>query len=66
MIEILLLYLIIGFIHMFIINLVVMRINKLGEDVQYNHVERISTILIWPIFAFFFWYNFFRALFGNK
>jgi len=43
-----------------------MRINKLGEDVQYNHVERISTILIWPIFAFFFWYNFFRALFGNK
>jgi len=66
MISLFLIYLIIGFIHMFLISAVTHRITKLGGDVEYEHGERIMTILVWPIFAFFFWYNFIRTLLGMK
>ena len=66
MISLLLIYLIIGFIHMFLISAVTQRITKLGGDVEYEHGERIMTILVWPVFAFFFWYNFFKTLLDKK
>jgi hypothetical protein len=65
-ISLLLIYLIVGFIHMFLISAVTRRITKLGGDVEYEHGERIMTILVWPVFAFFFWYNFIRTLLGMK
>ena len=66
MISLLLIYLIVGFIHMFLISAVARRITKLGGNVEYEHGERIMTILVWPVFAFFFWYNFIRTLLGMK
>lgn len=65
MIEIITLYLIIGFIHMFLIGFITKQITKLGGEIEYTHSERISIILVWPVFAFFFWYNFFRTLFKS-
>lgn len=61
-----LLYLTIGFLHMFLIDLVRMRIRKLrGREISITHGNRIALILIWPVWAFFFWYNIFRELFRN-
>ena len=66
MINLFLIYLIVGFIHMFLISWVAKRITKLGDPMEYEHGERIMTILVWPIFAFFFWYNFIKTLLGMK
>lgn len=66
MINLISLYLIVGFIHMFLIGFITTRIKKLGGDIEYTHLERIMIILVWPVFGLVFWYNFFRTLFGNK
>ena len=66
MINLISLYLIVGFIHMFLIGLITKQITKLGGEIEYTHGERIMVILVWPVFGLVFWYNFFRTLFGNK
>lgn len=66
MIKILLLYLTTGFIHMFFIQLVMIRIKKLGGKIEFDHGERIMTVLVWPVFSFMFWYNFIRTLLHKK
>jgi len=66
MINVISLYLIVGFIHMFLINFITNRITKLGGKIEYPHSERIMVILIWPILGFIFWYNFFKTLLDKK
>lgn len=55
--------------HMFLMDLVIYRINKISdaeEKIYFGHPERISTILVWPIMSFIFWYNVFRAIFRKQ
>jgi hypothetical protein len=59
------LYLILGFIQLFIIDLVIFRIKQLGKVISITHSNRLAIILIWPIWTFFFWYNFFKELIKN-
>lgn len=66
MIELLLLYIIIGFIHMFIITLIIMHIKKLGSNLEFTNLEKIFTILVWPVFSFVFWYNFIRNFLDRR
>lgn len=66
MINLISLYLIVGFIHMFLINFITNRITKLGGKIEYPHSERIMVILVWPVFGFVFWYNFFKTLLDKK
>jgi hypothetical protein len=44
------------------IELVRLRITKLGKEISITHGNRLAVILLWPIWAFFFWYNFFIEL----
>ena len=57
-----LLYIIIGFVQLFTIELIRFRMSKLGKEISITHGNRLAVILLWPIWAFFFWYNFFREL----
>lgn len=66
MINLISLYLIVGFIHMFLINFITNRITKLGGNIEYPHSQRIGIILVWPVFGFVFWYNFFKTLLDKK
>ncbi len=66
MISYIILYLLLGLAHMFLMDLVIFRINKISdaeEKIYFGHPERISTILVWPIMSFIFWFNVFKSVF---
>ena len=64
-----LLYLFWGVVNIFTIELILDYVDrKVGLDrkVEFTNFNRLILILLWPIYTFVFWYNFFKSLFENK
>jgi hypothetical protein len=50
-----------------IIDYMVTKVAKLFDNPPFTNSERVVVLLLWPIHALTFWYNFFKSIFkGNK
>ncbi len=60
-----LLYLFWGVVNIFTIELILEYVDrKVGLDrkVEFTNFNRLILILLWPIYTFVFWYNFFKGM----
>jgi len=60
-----LLYLFWGVVNIFTIELILDYVDrKVGLDrkVEFTNFNRLILILLWPIYTFVFWYNFFKGM----
>ncbi len=60
-------YFFIGVINTMILDYMVTKVAKLFDKPPFTNLERVVVLLLWPIYALTFWYNFFKSIFkGNK
>ena len=59
-------YFLIGTLSLMIMDYMVTKVAKVFDKEPFNNAERVIILLLWPIYTFVFWYNFFKSLFENK
>jgi len=59
-------YLLIGGLSLMVMDYMVTKVAKLLDKQPFTNTERIVVLVLWPIYTFVFWYNFFKSLFENR
>lgn len=59
-------YFLIGTLSLMILDYMVTKVAKALDKETFTNWERVMVLLLWPIYTFTFWYNFFKSLFENK